>query len=125
MTAHETWTDAEGPISMCTAPPGWRAIYIHENGDGGPGWSDDPVVAFGTYRLIERRIGTHTQVRDDGCFVEGIVWAGADGFVRAEEVSNFWRYLPPGAPDPTVGEVAAKQAAHRKPLGRPQALDLR
>jgi hypothetical protein len=106
----QTYTNYE-PVSLSPAP-GWRAAYIHSPGDGG-GWSGEPLIAWGVFEVTERPCrGSTAPEQHHGREIYGVVFGdGCPG--PAEEVSNFWRYIPPGEPDPTAEEVAARQAEVR------------
>jgi hypothetical protein len=77
-------------IGLCSAEPGWRAVF---SGSGAPG----PVVAWGVFR---KRQGT----KDLGTSMEGLLANQQSSagpvreFVRASAASNFEGYLAPNVP---------------------------
>jgi hypothetical protein len=56
-----------------------------------------------------RCIGSNANLDPPYRAIQGVVWDGSD-FASPEECDNFWRYLPPGDPDPTVEEIKAELA---------------
>jgi hypothetical protein len=102
-----TYTDRQ-PLSICTAEPGWRAVYIEEAGGDEPGWNSEPLIAWAVYKVTEKPCeGYIAPEHDDGNQILGVVF---DGYAQAaEEMSNFWMYLAPGDPDPAPETVAAEQ----------------
>jgi hypothetical protein len=77
-------------IGLCSAEPGWRAVF---SGGSGPG---APVVAWGVFR---KRRGS----QDLGTSMEGLVADQQSSgpvrdFFRASQVSNFEGYLAPDVP---------------------------
>ncbi|MBO0808961.1 MAG: hypothetical protein J2P32_11760 [Actinobacteria bacterium] len=102
-----TYTEYE-PVSISPAEPGWRAVYIHDPAESDPGWSADPLIAWGVFEVTTRPAeGSSARVDRQGRQILGVIF---DDYAQCpEEVSNFWRYLRPGAPDPTSAEVAAEQ----------------
>lgn len=110
----ETYTTYE-PVSLSPAANGWRAAYIHDPDERGPGWSAEPLIAWAVWEVITRpREGSTTRPRSEGRRILGVVFA--DSYAQcAEEISNFWRYLAPGDADPSPAEVAAEQHRHWPP----------
>src|SRR6266487_3769092 len=55
------------PVSLGTAAPGWRAIYIHEPSEGEPGWSANPLIAWAIYQVTTRPVkGSAARERSEG-----------------------------------------------------------
>lgn len=108
-----TYTTYE-PVSLTAAPPGWRAAYIHPPDEGEPGWSADPLIAWAVWEVTERPVqGSTAPEKARGREIHGVIY---DGWVQAvPETANFWKYLAPGDPDPSPGEVAAGQERLSKP----------
>lgn len=96
------------PISLTTAPPGFRAIIVSSDG-----WDEVPVIGW---ELVENvRTDRYGEVQDEiGAEWRPREWrvaglAGEDGLVDLEDYygDNYWMVLPPGAPDPTDEQAAA------------------
>ena len=98
------------PVSLSTAAPGWRAIYIHEPSEGDLGWSANPLIAWVVYEVTTRPVkGSIATERSEGRHILGAVLDGNAWVMCPEEAANFWRYLGPDDPDPTTEEVEAEQ----------------
>lgn len=90
---------------------GWRAAYIHEPGEDGPGWSAAPLVAFAICHVTREPCAGSTAARgDEGRVIHGYINMDPRGSYIdcAEELSNFWCYLAPGD-EPTDADVAGER----------------
>jgi hypothetical protein len=113
--SNETYTDYQ-PVSLSPAADGWRAAYIDNPEDDalGVGWSADPLIAWAVYEVTVRPVeGSTARERKLGREIHGVVFG--DYPQCPEEMSNFWRYLKPGEPDPSPAEVSAEQARRWPP----------
>jgi hypothetical protein len=103
---YETYTVYE-PLSLCPAD-GWRAIYLDKTSP--PGWSDQPLTAWGVFRVVDKPCtGSRAATRDHGNEICGVVHSGTDlgSYPQAaNEASNFWHCRRIDDPDPTPEEVA-------------------
>jgi hypothetical protein len=100
------------PVSLASAQPGWRAIYVHLE-DEASGWSDHELIAWGVFEHWRKPCdgNYHDQPEMVGRVIHGVTGPrNGDYATTAEESANFWRYLAPGAPDPSPEEVAAELA---------------
>lgn len=99
------------PVTLCPAVPGWRALYLV---DEMPGWSAQPVAAWGIFRVVSRPVkGSVATEQDEGSHICGVI---ADGYAdSAEAADNFWRYLGPSEPAPSMEEVNGIRTAGGKP----------
>ena len=102
------------PISLAPAP-GWRAAFIHDDGDGRDGYSTEPLLAWCVCEVTDRPcIGSSAESTKRVNEIHGLVMAGYAQC--AEETENFWRFLGPGE-EPAAAEVKAEQAS-RAAAGR-------
>jgi hypothetical protein len=91
---------------MVPAQPGWQALFLGSDGDSAPGWTAEPVIAWGIFQVTDVSDGRTRVSRE----IIGVAVLEAPEPVTA--VRNFWFYLAPGAPEPTPQETQiAREAA--------------
>jgi hypothetical protein len=90
------------PVSVASAPSGWRAIYKVEKPEPGePDWMAVPLIGWGVFHLT-----THMSAEDAewsrvvGDVIEGVVIDGMGTPACALMAPNFLFYLGPDDPDP-------------------------
>jgi hypothetical protein len=116
-TNNKTWTEYS-PISMRPAATGWSAVYVNDTpDDGGPAWTEEPVIAWAVYQVTIRPVhGSVAPEGDAGRQILGVV--NLDGSLGApENTGDFWRYRGPGQPEPTQDEID-RELAFRSNLAR-------
>jgi hypothetical protein len=106
MPTNDVSTDFE-PISISSAGDGWRALYVDDNGIV---QAVLPLAGWAVWRIqtIDDETG---DVLDTITKLAGTVLDGG-GFPACAlglEDLQLWRYLPPGDPDPVVGELVPER----------------
>jgi hypothetical protein len=100
-------------LSICPAP-GWRVVYLDGSRPGG--WRTEALAGWGVFRVIY-------QGKDDDSWTEahGLAREGTT-IERAPEDPDFWYYLPPGEPEPTMAEARDERDQRRGMWGDPVPL---
>jgi hypothetical protein len=107
------------PLSLITAEPGWRAVFIGRPGDGGPGYAAEPLIGWGIFDVNERPPrGVTGPTTHLGRQVHGIVALEDEVNAAPAAAANFWRYLAPGD-ELELEEVAAEHSARYQPGAAP------
>ena len=85
------------PVQLITAEHGWKAVFIGEPGSPAPGYSAEPLIGWGVFRVTERPAGSGTgPTHFLGIQVHGLVALEDTVAPAPAAAANFWRYLPPG-----------------------------
>ena len=96
--------DVYEPLSISSAPPGWRALYSAPTETG---WYTLPLIGWGVYRVSAMKLSDRQPVAgaiEVPNLVAGTVIT-SDGFIAcAFELETFLQYLNPDESDPEPGE---------------------
>ena len=94
-------------------PPAGALVYADPDSPGG--FCTEPLVAWGVFEVtVKPCMGSRARERADGRRIFGVVYESGLGLQPADDCGNFWKYLPPGAPDRTPAEAAAELETQRK-----------